>query len=269
MANQEAAGLFGAAGGDAATGAAAAARGAKHQKTDKDEKRVMLRPWDTAAAQVLNPYGRSSVIDMSQAELWKAVAEGSAKARFHTELAATTETGGNYRVGIGLSRMAGTYLANIEELRKSDVARLLKQEPLQLALAEAEHLEPSLKILYAGKGSQFMADSAAIGFGRVRQERSKQKDGPKHSQEEVEKAAADMHAFLSKPTSPLRAIMSILSGGGVFYAGNVIDKVGRAWVAHKPAGVDDAKTAAVARASGAGAPVDSGIEDDSKGLFGS
>ena len=61
--------------------------------------------------------------------------------------------------------------------------------------------------------------------------------------------------------------MSILSAGGVFYTANIAEKVGRAWVAHKPASADEAAAAAVARASGAGAPVDAGLCDDTKGLF--
>ena len=75
------------------------------------------------------------------------------------------------------------------------------------------------------------------------------------------------HEWLLKPTSPLRAVMSFLSAGGVFYTANVAEKVGRAWVAHKPASAADAAAAAVARASGTGTPVDAGLEEDTKGLF--
>ena len=57
-------------GGDAVAAAAAAGASAKRQKTGDGETRTMLRPWDTAAAQVFNPYGRSTLTEMSQAELW-------------------------------------------------------------------------------------------------------------------------------------------------------------------------------------------------------
>ena len=261
---EETSGLFGAEAGNAAATAAVNVSGAKRQKADK---RMMLRPWDTAAAQVLNPYGCSTVKDTSQADLWKAVAEGSAKAYFHTELAATNETGGNYRVGVGISRMVEPILAAIEELRKPSMAQLIQELPLQAAKAEAEQLEPLLKTLYAGKGSQPAAENKATGFSRIRKDHAKQKDAPKYSQQDLENAARGLHEWLSKPTSPLRAIMSFLSAGGVFYTANVAEKVGRAWVAHKPASAGDAAAAAVARASGAGAPVDAGLEDDTKGLF--
>ena len=58
-------------------------------------------------------HGASAIDDLSLAELWKAAAAGNRKAQFHTELAATEESGGPYRVGVGLSRTAQTLLAAI------------------------------------------------------------------------------------------------------------------------------------------------------------
>ena len=253
MATDDTGGLFEAAAGSAATAAADAAPGAKRQKPNEKEKRILLRPWDQTAAQVLNPYGKSFMNDLSQAELWKAAAEGSAKARFHTELAATAETGGVYRVGLGLSRTAETIQAAIEELQNNtDIANLLNEEPLQAARMEAAALEPFLRILNAGKGRQSGTDGATTGFNRARNEKAKHKDVPKYSQAEVEDAAREIHGWLCKPESALRGVLSILSTGGVFYTANIAEKLGRAWVAQKPASASDAAAAAVARASGAG-----------------
>ena len=268
MATDEVGGLFGAGADAAANAAAGVAPGAKRKMNQNEqEKRTMLRPWDTAAAQLLNPYGCSDVLAMSLPEIWRAVSEGSAKARFHSELAATEGTGGNYRVGVGLSRFAETLLVAIKQLGENNIGLLLKEEPLRKAMAEADELAPSLKILAVGKGRQAGTDSSGIGFGKLRKEKAKLKDAPGHTPQDVEAATRAVHAWLMKPESPLRGVLSILSSGGAFYSGNVADKVARAWVAQKPAPVEDAVAAALARACGGGPVIQAGIDDDTQGLF--
>ena len=85
MATNDNEGLF----GEAAQAAAATVAGdTKRQKGIDGERVVKLRPWDTVAAQLLNPYGPSTMNDMSLEGLWKASSEGSKKAAFHSELAA-------------------------------------------------------------------------------------------------------------------------------------------------------------------------------------
>ena len=197
MATNENGGLFGATAGTAAAAAADAAPTSKRQKVNDKDKRMMLRPWDTAAAQLLNPYGRSNMLSqMSQAELWRATAEGSAKARFHSELAATAESGGPYRVGVGLSRMVEPILEAIQELRKRDMGKLIVEAHLQAAMTEADTLEPYLKILHAGKGAPSANDTTSSGFGRARKDKAKQKDTPKYTQEQIEDAAKYFHKWL-------------------------------------------------------------------------
>ena len=267
MATEEVGGLFGTGAAAAANAAASATLGTKRKRRTDQEKRTMLRPWDTTAAQLLNPYGASDILNMSLPEIWKAVSEGSEAARFHSELAATDETGGNYRVGLGLSRVAETLLAGIKELRESNVAQLLKEEPYQKALTEAAELTPSLRILHAGKGRQGGMESSGTGFGKLRKQKAKQKEAPQHTPQDVEAAARAVHAWFMKRESPLRAMFNILSRGGAFYTANVADKVGRSWVAGKPAPVEDAITAALARAGGGGPIIQTGVDDDSKGLL--
>ena len=171
-------------------------------------------------------------------------------------------------MGVGISRSVEPIITAIESLRKPDMARLIHQPVLEKALREADDLEPSLQLLNAGKGSQTDAGGAnQAGFGRVRRERARQSQAQRHSEEEITQAARTFHTWLSKPTSPLRALLSYLSEGGTFYAANVAEKVARAWVEHKPATVHDAVAAAVTRASGSGAQVDPGLADDTQGLF--
>ena len=76
---------------------AAAARGGKRGRAWEEPaegRRVMLKPYDTVAAQFLNPYGASILDASSLPEIWRAVSEGSKAAMFHTELAALDDTGG-------------------------------------------------------------------------------------------------------------------------------------------------------------------------------
>ena len=87
-------------------------------------------------------------------QVWKAASDGNKGCVFHTELAAQENTGGDYRVGVGISRTAGTLLAAIEQLRDTDVAKIIRPEVLQKADLEAKALEPYLAILNAGKGSE-------------------------------------------------------------------------------------------------------------------
>ena len=135
----------------------------------------MLRPWDTAASRLLNPYGKSDVLTMTPSELWKCVSEGSQMAHFHSELAATDETGGNYRVGIGLSRFAETLLVAIDSLDNQSLSGVLVPEALERTRTEAREIAPNLKILAVGKGRQPGADSSGFGFGKSRKLKSKWK----------------------------------------------------------------------------------------------
>ena len=262
MATEDMGGLF------AATSPGSTPRSTTNSNSQAETKRIKLRPWDTAAAQLLNPYGHSDVLHMTQAELWKAVAEGSTKAQFHSELAATEETGGNYRVGIGLSRFAETMLVAIEDLKKPIMTQLIQETPLASAKNEANELEPHFKILSVGKGRQEDTQTSANGFGKLRKRKARQQDAPAVSAQETEEAAKQIYQWLTKPQSPLRSILAILSSGAAFYAASVSEKVARAWVSQKPATIEDAVTAAIARTGGEGPAIQAGIDDDTAGLFG-
>ena len=244
----------------------------KRQRTSgTGERRTSLKKYDTVAAQLLNPYGPSPLESMSLEELWKGAASGSKAAFFHTELAATGATGGDYRVGIGLSRLAQTLLAALSKLREPNMAKLLQPRPLELALNEALQLEPHLKVLNAGKGNLATPEDANTGpTGFARSWKAASASGPPtpaHTKEAIEAAAAAVHVWLAKPASPLRAIISVLSAGGSFYAANAAEKTARAWIKCKPAGEAACINAALARATGTEAPVDAGVPDDSNGLF--
>ena len=111
------------------------------------ERRIKLKTCDAAAAQLLNPYGCSLAKNMSVKEVWQAVAEASKVAVFHSELAATVMTGGPYRVGVGLSRVAESLLAAFAQLREPLRTKIIIPELLQAAMTDADTLTPSLQDL--------------------------------------------------------------------------------------------------------------------------
>ena len=69
-------------------GSAGSADAAPAGKSGEQKRRTKLYPWDSVASQLLNPYGKSVLDDVSCKALWKSVQRGSQKAAFHSELAA-------------------------------------------------------------------------------------------------------------------------------------------------------------------------------------
>ena len=230
------------------------------------ERRIKLCDWDTVAAQVLNPYGPSQAEAMSLKALWANTRKKGNKAvEFHSELAADADHGGALRVGIGLSRLAESVLAGIAKLEDPNIAKLLKEEHLQKAKDEAAPLKAHLEMLHAGKGGA--KDDGKHGFAQARKKaRVEAGAGIARDEGSVKASAKAIHEWLAKPQSPLRSIFHILSCGGTFYAANIAEKVGRAWITQKPANVEEAQEAAWARCSQA-APEDGPAPADHSGLF--
>ena len=132
---------------------------------------------------------------------------------------------------------------------------------------EAKALEPYLSILNAGKGSEESAE-APTGFAGLRKSMGSSQKPPPDARA-VEAAAENFHAWLSKDQSPLRGVLYLLSGAGVFFAAHAAEKTARGWVLHKPASKDDAIRAAKARISAKGPDDEEGgtQTEDTSGLF--
>ncbi len=251
----DAAGLFGSAAADDGTKAG--------------ERRTKLRRWDHVATQALNPVGASPVKDCSLKELWDKTKAGGKATMFFSNLAAGADSGGLWRVGVGASQTAESLLAAIAELRRPIMKQLIIKVAYEKALAAAAALEPHLKILNAGKGSETGPPERA-GFGSLRSAAAAAPEAARPSQSQVETAAAALYDFLVAEQNPLRAVLALLSGGGSFYAAAVAEKTARAWVKHAPATREDAQRAAVARAFGGAGQQDAQVEpgpDDTVGLF--
>lgn len=93
---------------------------------------------------------------------------------------------------------------------------------------DAKALEDAVEVLEFGKGSQASAN-ARVSLKSLR--RGPVADGVPHTEEAMKAAAEKLHAWLSKPGTPLRALLSILAGGGLFFAARAAEKTLRGWVA--------------------------------------
>ena len=100
------------------------------------------------------------------------------------------------------------------------MSKLLAEAPLQLAKEEAAGLRGHLQILNAG-----LASSAYTGgFSPLKRKRTAAPVATMPTEDELRAAAAAVHGWLQKPASPLRAILTILCGKGVFFAAHVVEK---------------------------------------------
>ena len=206
----------------------------KKQKVAPEDRRESLYKYELPAKQMLNPCGPNSLNDKSLAQLWSSVAHGNDSIKFYSELAAGEDSGGPYRVGVGISRFCETLLAGIAELEKDRLRSLLKAEIWAKVEAEIKELKGPLKVVYAGQGSQknyvqslktFAQSSSALATGVAE---------PLRSEAEVKAAAGKIYDWLYKPDSHLRGLLTALSAAGAVYAANVSEKVARAAVAKKP-----------------------------------
>lgn len=191
-------------------------------------RRTKLYFYDSVASQMLNPWGESNFTQESTEAVWRAAAQGTKKVAFHTELADEEK----YRQGVGLSRTAEALLAAIAVLESKNMTKLLQQGPLEAARNEAAELKPHLTLLNRGKGRQ--EGPKEFTMSQLKKRRVDSGASAPPSEEAVKAAAVEVHKWLSKETTPLRAILTILAGNGTFWAGHVAEKTCRAAVQHKP-----------------------------------
>jgi hypothetical protein len=198
----------------------------------KVEKREKLKNIDTVAAKILDPWGVSAIDEVPLDCLWAIVKRGDKWCKFHSELASD----GDYRVGIGLSRLCEIMTTVIEELTaRVDLRKCLNPLVLAKADAEAAELLPHFATLNAGKAS--LAGLKEDSFcGLKRRKKEPQTSGLTASPGPAALAASSkkLCEWLSLGTaSPLRMLIVFLSAGGVFFAAHVADKTARAWLTHQ------------------------------------
>ena len=233
-----------------------------------NKKRVTLKDSESVAAVMFKAWEASSLENHQPKELWKYIAQGNKFIEYHSELAATAETGGDYRVGVGLSRHAGLLVNTIERLKDDQtLKRLLVKDHLDKAMAEANHLLPHLKKLNFGKGS-LTKDDVNESLKNLKNKRARTEEAVSFaSEEDIEKAVKVLFDWLTAETSALRGLLAILSAGGLPYAAMAGERTLRAWAEAGGATAETATRAAKAvRAArmGSAEPVSSSSASSTK-----
>ena len=195
------------------------------------KKRVSLKDSESVAAVMLKSWEASLLEDVQLKELWNYISQGTKYIEYHSELAATESTGGDYRVGVGLSRHAELLVNVIERLKQDEgLKRLIVKEYYERAMTEARELLPHLKKLHFGKGSLKKYD-AKESLRNLKNKRSLTEEVVVYpSEQDLDKAAAVLYKWLQSEASPLRALLLVISAGGLPYAATAGEMTLRAWV---------------------------------------
>jgi hypothetical protein len=232
------------------------------------EQRIKLTNFDTVAAKAFEPWGISVLVDAPLDKLWAIVRKGDKYAKFYSELAANEQTGGDYRVGLGISRFCEVMVAAATEIKDNeDVRACLNAKVLQHATVEAEDLLPHFRRLNAGKSA---LEGKQDSFGGLKRKKNVGTSAPTPTQAELEESAAKIHKWLEMGSdSNLRMLIQFMSNGGVFYAANAADKTARAWQKHAEPAVTVESMKRVVKARHAAAPEESKrvVEKATGGLF--
>ena len=196
----------------------AQATGVKRKSEEENaEKRRLLRRYDHLAVQALNPFGVSEIDRATLSQLWEIICNGNKATSYFAEWPDKDI----YRKGIAISRLAQVLVNAIEVLEDEKFARLLDKNTMKMACEEGKKLLPALRTLNGGKASQTVR-KVTLGTLGVKAE-------PGRPEQEVEQAAKVLYEWISKQQSTLRALLSFLSQGGVFYAAACADKAARAY----------------------------------------
>ncbi|CAE7374074.1 unnamed protein product [Symbiodinium sp. CCMP2592] len=231
----------------------------------KKERRVKLFPWDSVATQMLEPYGESSFDSMSLDALWAATAKGNKSAEYHSHLCAPQDQD-PWHVGAGISLTAAALLAAMKHFRDENIKMLLKPEWYEKIEAEVKKLEPTLRILNLGKGSQVQRDTGSFRQAKKQKTGAFEATGTPPTAEDMKNAAKNFHQWLKQDKSPFRSFLFIVSASNTYYTAHIAETVARAGVAHKPMSVEDFQLAMEARNTQA-PPASTASASTASGLF--
>ncbi len=231
-------------------------------------RRTKLFPWDSVASQLLEPYGESALDAMSLQEVWAAASKGNKKAQYHSHLCAD-QAADPWHVGAGISLTAAGLLAAMKHLQSEDMKKLIAPQPYTKIEQEIKELEPVLKLLNLGKGSQQNKDTGSFRSAKRQKMTASGTEGLQGTEKEVLDAARAFHKWLNQPKSALRSVLFLLSGGNTFYSAHCAEVVARAAVKHKPMTEDQFADAMKARMHKMPEPATQagGTSSDATGLF--
>ena len=115
----------------------------------------------------------------------------------------------------------------MERLQSSENLKLvLKADVYEKAVAEAKALLPHVKVLNTGPlpGGQSSSASSIAFYG------SNTRSRPIPASADSQEAAGKLYDFMTDQKSILRAVLQVLSSGGLWYNGATWDKAMRAWL---------------------------------------
>ena len=223
----------------------------------KKAKNENLRHWELAPAQLLNPMGQSGVGKITLPSLWTLLCEGGDRSKYFCNLCSEDPV----RRRVGLSQLSEVMVLICNKIISDKVlGAIVQPELLKEVKVEATALLPHFTKLNQGKlqGQE--------GKKRLKSAAYYNEDVSRPANEELDGAAAAVHAWLAKSESKLRAVIAGLSTGGLFFVGQCHEKAARAFVHVGGGSAEAMKTAA--KASGHNGLALAAAEDDSAVLGG-
>ena len=203
----------------------------KAEGPDEDgPKRKWLRSYETAPAQWLNVYGRSSYAAMPNKDVFARACEPLKFCEWGTELG----SGGRERRGVGLNRGIHALKEfvdyNEEECVKKVNKVLLKNEVCTEFYKELGVLSPSLKYCLARR--DYTQASGAVGRRCVADSHGSSLEETR-TPEGLRRHSATVYAFLDVHSkSALRTIMKWQAAGGLSYVADVHRRLMEGFRAH-------------------------------------
>ena len=180
----------------------------------KKARNTDLKICDLAPARVLNPLGKSGVGGVSAADFWFLLGEGNS----HTAYFSNLHSSDVCRRRIGLRQVAGA-LDEVCDAVLTDIALayVVKESLLKELKIEAAGLKTHVEKLKQ-RAAEPNLDSTVrrVGCYRV-----------VHGDEELEAAAEELRKWLLMDYSPLRAFVSCVSCGGLFFVAQCHQKCAR------------------------------------------
>ena len=211
----------------------------------KPERRVKLFPWDSLASQLFEPWGESSLDDLSLPQIYNAANKGNKKTRYHSHLCADLSTDAARRCRY-LADMRDTSACN-QELGKPGYGAPGKAGHLCQSQGGDRDIGTSPQDLARGEGSQESRDTGTLRQAKKQKVSTAVRTAP--TQDEVGEAAKVFHKWLAQEQSAFRSALFIVAGKNTYYAAHAAEVMARATVFQKPLTPEHIVTAMTARIS--------------------
>ena len=200
-------------------------------------KRTQLRRYDHFACQVNNHLGVSMIKDAAPSDVWPAMCNGNHSVAYFHEFCSTDPA----QRGVGWSKFGELFTALAEPLSSQAMQTIVTGEVLLKCQRKYALLKPHFEVLNGGK---YSAKEKITIYNMATPMNQERKDEGK-----VREAVRTIVNWAKEQGCPLRALIAIMSYGGIWHNALVYDKVLRATVDAKGGGlsVEELQEAAVKR----------------------